>query len=140
MTETLRQRLIRHEGIKLRPYPDTQGRLTIGVGRCLTSNGISYEEAYHLLDNDIENVQESVVQAFPWAVNLDPIRLSVIQEMVFQLGVAGVQAFPKMIQALKNRQYAIAASEMLNSVWHGQTPSRCEELANIMLNGDNPLE
>jgi hypothetical protein len=37
-----------------------------------------------------------------------------------------------MFDALKNNEYSKAADEMLNSAWYRQTPSRCEELSNLM--------
>ncbi len=56
----------------------------------------------------------------------------VIIEMVFQLGKTGISKFKKMFDALKNNEYSKAADEMLNSAWYRQTPSRCEELSNLM--------
>ena len=43
---------------------------------------------------------------------------------------------PKMIVAMREKDYTTASKEMLNSQWHIQTPSRCEELANLMLYGN----
>ena len=56
----------------------------------------------------------------------------VIIEMVFQLGKTGVSKFKNMFAALNEYDYTRAAAEMLNSVWYRQTPSRCEELANLV--------
>jgi hypothetical protein len=53
--------------------------------------------------------------------------------MVFQLGKTGVSKFKKMFEALKEYDYTRAAKEMLNSTWYRQTPSRCEELAKLMI-------
>ncbi len=59
MTEALMNRikaqLIRHKGLKLKPYRCTAGKLTIGVGRNLDDCGISQTEAYVLLENDIQS-------------------------------------------------------------------------------------
>lgn len=135
MSESLEQRLLRHEGIKLRAYKDSLGILTIGVGRNIENVGISADEAMYLLQNDIDHVKDQVSQTFPWTSEVDNVRLDVIYEMTFQLGISGVKKFPKMLDAVKSKDYATAASEMLNSAWHTQTPARCEELANLILNG-----
>ncbi len=45
MTNRLRQMLIRHEGLRRKPYRDTVGKLTIGAGRNLDDVGITREEA-----------------------------------------------------------------------------------------------
>ena len=49
--------LKRHEGLRLKPYQDTIGKLTIGYGRNLDDRGISKEEAEYLLRNDISRVK-----------------------------------------------------------------------------------
>lgn len=133
--ESLRDRLIRHEGIRLAPYRDTEGKLTIGIGRCLDTEGISHDEAIYMLDNDIKNVQQQTAKAMPWILGIDDERQEVIYEMVFQLGINGVMQFQKMLSAIRQGDYLTASKEMINSQWHQQTPQRCEELADIMLNG-----
>jgi lysozyme len=45
----LRQLLIRHEDIRLKPYYCSEGKLTIGCGRNLEDIGLSKEEALFLL-------------------------------------------------------------------------------------------
>ena len=52
--------LKRHEGLKIFPYHCSQNKLTLGIGRNLEDNGISKDEAYYLLNNDIEAVQEQL--------------------------------------------------------------------------------
>jgi lysozyme len=48
------EQLRRDEGVRLHPYTDTVGKLTIGVGRNLADMGISDAEATVLLQNDID--------------------------------------------------------------------------------------
>lgn len=45
--------LIRHDGLRLKPYRDTRNKLTIGVGRNLDDVGITREEALMLPNNEI---------------------------------------------------------------------------------------
>lgn len=135
MSETLRQRLLRHEGIRLRAYKDSLGKITIGVGRCLETRGISEEEAFYLLDNDIEYVREAVTKVLPWVAKLDIPRQEVLFEMAFQLGLGGLLSFKNTLEAIHTRDWNAAYNGMLNSKWHSQTPERCEELAEIILNG-----
>ena len=58
MTESLLNRikaqLVRHEGMRLKPYRCTAGKLTIGIGRNLDDRGISQKEAYVLLEYDCQ--------------------------------------------------------------------------------------
>ena len=51
--EALIDSIKRHEGLRLFPYNDTTGHLSIGYGRNLTSNGISTQEAEIMLKSDI---------------------------------------------------------------------------------------
>lgn len=135
MTESLRDMIIRHEGIRSKPYRDTLGVLTIGVGRNL-EKGLSEDEIFYLLDNDINNVKYEVNKNFPWVLGLDEARLNVIYNMCFQLGINRLSLFRKMLAACREGNYETAADEMLNSMWHKQTGKRCEELATIMRKGE----
>ena len=55
--QLLRSQLERHEGLRLKPYRDTVGKLTVGYGRNLEDVGISRDEADFMLDNDIDQVE-----------------------------------------------------------------------------------
>lgn len=134
MIETLRDRILRHEGLRLKVYKDSIGYDTIGVGRLL-SNGISQDEAMLMLDNDIERAKIQVNKELPWVLGLDEIRQNVLIEMCFQLGINRMMLFKHMISACRDGDYDKAANEMINSAWHMQTSARCEELANLMRKG-----
>ena len=45
----LHSELIRDEANRLKPYRDSVGKLTIGIGRNLDDRGISKEESFFLL-------------------------------------------------------------------------------------------
>lgn len=66
MLERLKQDLVRDEGKRLKPYKDTVGKLTIGVGRNLDDVGISESEAMALLDSDIAAVFAELDRHVPW--------------------------------------------------------------------------
>lgn len=132
--ETLRDRVLRHEGIRLKVYKDSLGYDTIGVGRLL-SNGISQEEAMFMLDSDLKRCKIQVSSELPWTLGIDDARRDVLIEMCFQLGINRLLTFKRMISAMRDGFYEQAAKEMLNSAWHAQTPKRCEELALIMERG-----
>lgn len=128
--------LIKHEGMRSRPYLDTTGNLTIGVGRNLTANGISDKEAAEMLWNDIEKALDAANNAFSWIKTLDKTRKNVIYSMVFNMGIGGVRSFKKMISALENEDWGLAAAEMLDSKWAKQVGSRAIELSEMMRHGD----
>ncbi len=132
---SLRDDLIRDEGLRLRPYRDTTGNLTIGVGRNLTARGLSREEALYLLDNDIRDHSQELLAALPWVADLDPVRRDVLLNMAFNLGVPGLLKFRATLAAVKARNYPLAAKYMLRSLWASQVGTRAQRLAKRMQTG-----
>lgn len=127
-----------HEGLRLKPYTDTQGKLTIGVGRNLSDVGVSEAEAMLMLNNDIERVQSETIHAFGWYNSIGVIRQDVVLSMVFNLGLTGFQEFKKLIAAVACQDYERAASEMLDSKWAKQVGKRAIDLAYMMRNNTYP--
>lgn len=125
----------RHEGLKLKPYKCTAGKLTIGYGRNLEDNGITADEAHEMLLRDMCEVEESLFNANVLD-GLNDARKAVLINMGFQLGVNGLLKFKNMLAAVQYHEYELAAKEMLNSLWAKQTPNRAKELADQMLTGE----
>jgi lysozyme len=128
--------LTRDEGLRLKPYRCTAGKLTIGVGRNLEDVGITKEEAEQMLANDISRVTVDIVKRIPWALKLDDARFSVIHSMVFQMGIGGVMNFRKFLNALQMGDYTKASIEMMDSKWaQHDSPARAKRLAEVMRSG-----
>jgi lysozyme len=134
MKEILRELLIKHEGLRLKPYVDTVGKLTIGVGRNLDDVGISKDEALFMLDNDIEKCEAELKQ-FDWFNNLDEVRQIVLLDMAFNLGIPRLLKFKKTIQYIQDCDFENAAKEMLDSTWAKQVKGRALELSEMMRTG-----
>ncbi len=132
----LREQLIRDEGLRLKPYYDSMGKITVGVGRNLTDKGLSPDEVDYLLDNDIREARLGVLEALPWTMGLDEPRFSVLVNMAFNLGLRGLLEFRKTLEAVARADYAAAAKEMLNSVWAEQVGERARRLAQQMAKGE----
>ena len=129
------EQLLRDEGCRFHPYKDTRGHLTIGIGRCLDTKGISADEARYLFANDLRDVRADLVGALPWYAALDEARRGVVENMAFNLGLNGLLGFRRMLQALRARDYATAAREMRDSQWYTQVGARAERLALQMEDG-----
>lgn len=132
---TLREQLIRDEGFSLKPYRDTVGRLTIGIGRNLDDRGISIEEADMLLNNDLLLVETGLNALLPQARELDEARRGVLLNMGFNMGLDGLLKFRRMLRAVEIRDYESAAREMLDSDWALQVGSRADRLSKQMTTG-----
>lgn len=130
----LRSQLIRDEGLRLRPYSDTHGKLTIGVGRNLTDRGITMAEAEVLLDNDLREAL-TLSERLPWVLDLDDARRGVLYNMAFNLGVSGLLGFTRTLEFIKTGRYAEGAAEMLKSEWAAQVGDRAERLSLQMESG-----
>ena len=133
--ETLVERLIKHEGLRLKPYTCTAGRLTIGVGRNLEDRGITEDEAMMMLQNDIIACRKECYSNFIWYGEMDEVRQGVILEMCFNLGIARLKGFKKMLKACELKNYTLASQEMLTSLWARQVGQRAKNLAKIMEKG-----
>lgn len=135
ISANMKQRVLRHEGLRLKVYKCPAGKLTIGVGRNLEDNGITRSEALYLLENDLKKAEKTCEEAFLWFERLDSVRKGVIIEMVFNLGFQGFLGFKRLIKALTIQDFTGAAEEMLNSHWAFQVGKRAEKLARIMRTG-----
>ncbi len=133
--QTLKEQLLRYEGLSLIPYQCTQGKMTIGIGRNLIDKGISLEEAEYLLNNDIHETYKLVTANIPVFSKLDEPRKLILLDMAFNLGVTGLTKFKNMLSALESSDYQRAAEEMLDSRWATQVGRRAQELAIKMIEG-----
>ena len=134
---TLIERIKRHEGLRLKPYRCTSGKLTIGYGRNLEDNGISAAEADTLLNTDIKRCEAECQKALPCFTQLNATRQGVIVELDFNLGLTRLLGFKKMLAACEQGNYEQAAREMLDSLWARQVGQRAVTLAELMKGTNN---
>lgn len=130
--DVMRAELVRDEGLSLRLYKDTVGKLTIGIGRNLDDVGISKDEAYLMLDNDIQRTSDSLDKNLPWWKTLDEVRQRVILNMAFNMGINSLLGFKNTLAAIQAGRYNDAADGMLDSKWAQQTGQRAQRLADMM--------
>lgn len=127
--------LERDEGLRLKVYVDSVGVPTIGIGRNLRDRGLSREEAYHLLHNDLEEVSAQLDQRLPWWGRLDDVRQRVLANMCFNLGIAGLMQFERTLALTMTGKYEEAADEMLRSKWAAQVGERAVRLSEMLRHG-----
>ena len=124
----------RHEGLRLKPYLCSEGKITIGFGRNLEDMGISEKEAEMLLMSDIERCYEEL-DVFSWFHDLDQVRQEAMVNMLFNLGLPTFLEFKKTLKFVAEGKYSQAAEEMLRSKWANQVGDRAKELAYMMDTG-----
>jgi lysozyme len=130
--EAVRQRLKEDEGVRLKPYLDTVGKTTIGVGRNLDDVGISLAEADILLDSDIARAEKDA-QSFDFYAGLSDSHQGVFICLLFNMGKTRLLGFTKFLAAAKAGNHIEAANELRDSAWFNQVGKRAERLCRIWL-------
>ena len=138
----LKNRIKKHEGFWNKAYYDQLGNLTIGYGHLIKkSDNFLLKKKYSkkYLNNFFEKDFELAVINFNKHYNkkLSINLKEVLIEMIFQLGIKKFIKFEKFNKFINQNFLYLAALEMLDSLWHLQTPKRVEELIKILLGKNN---
>ncbi len=120
------------EGYRDRPYRDTVGKTTIGIGRNLTDVGVSRGEIALMFDNDLATAENASRRLVPSFDSLSDVRKSVVVNLAFNMGFNTLSQFVNTLKAIDERRWGDAASGMLASKWAGQVGSRAFRLAASM--------
>jgi len=135
----IKELLLLHEGYRQFPYFDSVGSMTVGIGRNMETTGISRVEAFVLLDNDVANARKTAEINFPWFKDLDSVRQDVIVMLIFNMGLKRFLSFTKMINAIVNKSYSLAAQELILSKWARQVKQkRANDLSGMLMTGRYP--
>jgi len=159
--EKLKLQLLIDEGIEIFPYKDSLGIYSIGVGRNLEGKGLSsselfflgiklkdkYEiiellkkrgltkdEVFYLLDNDVDEVVSQLSNRLPWLIDKPDEVMSVLSNMTFNMGINGLLKFKNTLALLKDSRWNEAADEMLKSRWTIQVGARAKRLSDRIRN------
>lgn len=123
------------EGYRSKPYPDTQGKITIGWGFNLTDIGLYPEEADFMMKFRVQKAMKEVLDAFPWSESLSEARRIVLIDMAYNLGIGGLKAFTTFLSSLASGNYEKAASDMMNSLWAKEVGQRAVKLSEMIRQG-----
>ncbi len=129
--DDLKVRLRLEEGIRSFAYRDTVGKITIGIGRNLTDNGISTAEIEVLFQNDIERVIRELDSIFPDAKTFSEMQQIALLDMLFQLGKTRFLRFEKMIACIRIDLWEGAKREALDSKWAREFPIRAKSVTDL---------
>lgn len=140
----LRAQLLHFEGRAHAAYPDpvTHGApWTIGIGHTgpEVHEGLIWTDAQidAAFEADVTGAEGLCTVTFGESyLRLNEPRRAVLAGMVFQLGMHGVQGFPRFLAAVRDERFQDACAEMLDSKWCRQTPGRVRALAHQMATGE----
>ena len=135
-----------HEGLRLHVYRDSLGYRTIGYGCNLEPSyarvwcwaaRVQYDkllageielteaQAETILDEQLEKTVREARKVFGGQFDLLPDNAAaIVCDMIFNLGPTRFAEFHRFIEAVKRLDWNEAVSEMLDSVWAKQVPSR----------------
>lgn len=135
--EEIIRRIKIFEGFRAKPYVCPAGKLTVGYGYNfedrgfaprvmaeIIEKGFTEELAERLLRADVQECLDACAGVFRFFGALSEPRRAVIADMVYQLGLAGLQKFKKMLIAAESGDFDTAADEMKNSRWYAQSGRR----------------
>ena len=126
--DRLKNNLVREEGLKLKPYKCTAGKLTIGVGRNLEDRGITEATVDQMLEEDIAIcIAELQANISNFNDHPDAVKETLV-DLCFNLGISRLKKFKQTLryidEGLETSNYTKAAVELLNSNYAKQLPNR----------------
>ena len=121
-----------HEGFRARVYQCTEGYDTIGYGFAIKDLELTEHIADQILMKKLSELNLKIIDRFKWYFTSPQKVQDVVVNMCYQMGISGFSKFKKTIYYLETEQYEEAADEMLDSLWHKQTPNRSKELSDII--------
>ena len=123
------------EGLRLFPYEDTTGHLTIGYGHNLTAKGLRSTFCEQLLVADLQDAVAELETALSWVDQLDMVRQGVLLQLAFNLGIKGLLGFHQMLTHLQAGEWDAAAAALIDSTAGHQEPARIQRWANQLAAG-----
>ena len=135
MREALIADLKADEGWRADPYQDSLGFWTIGYGFLIDerkSARLPREVGDFWLAYLVDERTKSLKAELPWLGLQHKDVQRALVNMAYQMGVAGVLRFSKMLDALKAGNRELAANEALDSTWAKQTPQRAQKVAGLI--------
>ena len=142
--EKLREELEIDEGCKYEIYLDHLGYPTFGIGHLITENDPEYGwevgasidtvRVHEAFESDIEGVLFDCSKLYSDFGDLPEEAQRVIANMMFNMGYTRLSKFKNMKLSVDDRNWDIAADEMVDSRWYYQVPNRAKRLVERMRN------
>jgi lysozyme len=97
---------------------------------------ITKKEAHKLANASLKIATEDAQKFFPKFDRLTPNRQDALINLSYQMGYPALSGFKKFKQALENKDYRLAAQELVLSEWYKQTQkSRTRRILEQIIKG-----
>jgi len=132
--------IIAHEGIRNKPYKDSLGLWTVGVGHLIGdgkslppewNREFSQEEIMKMFEDDYAH-HRLAAQKIPGFGKLGTSGQGALTDLTFNMGPSWIQKWPKLKEQLANSDLAGAASNLEGSKWYGQVKSRGPTIVGLL--------
>jgi lysozyme len=140
--------LKRDEGVRYTPYLDTAHppNWTVGVGHNLSVMPLPAGWTYPLNDTQVDQLLKGDITIamqqldihLTWWRSLDDVRMRVLINMVFNMGITTLLTFRNTLIDMKSGFYTAASTGMRASLWARQVGQRAQRLADAMSTGVMP--
>jgi lysozyme len=138
--------LMFEEGFRADAYYCSEGYPTIGIGWKIGSKEqplgdfkvmtISKGAALVQCDSEVSGLSFNLRCLIYCWEDLSESRQAILISMAYQMGLAGLMKFKKMIAAIEDDDFAEASNQGMDSQWAEQTPERAYRHMRVMLAGN----
>lgn len=143
MITNIIEQLTRDEGFRPEPYDDTRGFKTVGIGHNLDAHPLpnevypmSLERGQALLSYDLFSVTAVLYHDLPWVATLPDVYKGVLQNMAYNMGAKGEEAFHHMLADIQAGNYEQAAIAGAQSAWYTEVGDRAKRLMEQLRTGE----
>jgi lysozyme len=136
----VRKMFVRDEGLKLKPYTCSAGRLTVGVGHNIQDNGISEAVAYQMLAEDVQSAEKACISIFgkglwdKWSENR---RLGWVN-FAFNVGFKTMLSFRNTLRCGLREDWAGVEAGIRKSAYAKQVGSRADRVIAMICKEEFP--
>jgi GH24 family phage-related lysozyme (muramidase) len=142
--EDIKKMIIKHEGIRNKPYKDSLGLWTVGVGHLIGdgykgqsapppewNREFSNEEVMKMFDEDYAH-HKSAAMKIPGYDKVDSKGQGALTDLTFNMGPSWISKWPKLKKQLGEGDTQAAASNLQESKWYGQVGNRAPTIVSLL--------
>ena len=138
--EEIKQMIIKHEGKINRPYKDSLGLWTVGVGHLIgdgkslppeMNREFSDEEVMAMFEKDYAH-HRSAAMNIPGFDKLDGRGQGALTDLTFNMGPSWISKWPKLKKQLEEGDTQSAAKNLEQSKWYGQVGNRAPTIVSLI--------
>ena len=138
--EEIKQMIIKHEGKINRPYKDSLGLWTVGVGHLIgdgkslppeMNREFSDEEVMAMFEKDYAH-HRSAAMNIPGFDKLNGKGQGALTDLTFNMGPSWISKWPKLKKQLEGGDTEAAAKNLEQSKWYGQVGNRAPTIVSLI--------